>query len=211
MLRVIFGGTFDPIHKGHVETSLAAFRLLEADVMHVMPSAQPPHRDYPGASAEQRLAMVRLAYAEHSDIVAESWELKRERPSYSLLTLQEMQQHWPQDKLVFLLGNDAFAKLHTWHGWQHLLEVAHLAVMQRPHETMSWSADVKALATKHQVSNIQQLHQHPAGNIICLPTPEIEVSATQLRERIATQDAWEELVPGAVAAYIKQQQLYQRI
>ncbi|MDN7123342.1 nicotinate-nucleotide adenylyltransferase [Pseudidiomarina sp. 1APP75-32.1] len=209
MLRVIFGGTFDPIHNGHVQTSLAAFRLLKADHMQVMPSAQPPHRDYPGATPEQRLAMVRLAYAAHADIVAENWELERERPSYSLLTLQEMRATWPQDQLIFLLGNDAFAKLDSWHGWQQLLDVAHLAVMQRPHETSSWSEGVRQLAARHQVDNVQELHDRPAGCMICLPTPEIEVSATLLRDRIAASGAWEQFVPEAVAAYIKQQQLYQ--
>lgn len=82
-----------------------------------------------------------------------------------------MHNQWPEDKLVFLLGNDAFAKLHTWHGWQQLLDVAHLAVMQRPHETKEWSPEVKALAQRHQVNDIDKLHQSPNGAIICLPTP----------------------------------------
>lgn len=209
MLRVIFGGTFDPIHNGHVLTSLFAFHLLKGDQLHVMPSAQPPHRDFPGASAAQRLEMVRLAYADQPDVCAEPWELQRERTSYSLLTLQEMHNQWPEDKLVFLLGNDAFAKLHTWHGWQQLLDVAHLAVMQRPHETKEWSSEVQALAQRHQVKEIDKLHQTPNGAIICLPTPEIALSATELRQAMAAHGPWEQHVPDSVADYIKQQQLYQ--
>ncbi|MGQ4276232.1 nicotinate-nucleotide adenylyltransferase [Pseudidiomarina sp. E22-M8] len=209
MLRVIFGGTFDPIHNGHVLTSLAAFQLLKGDQLQVMPSAQPPHRDSLGASPSQRLAMVRLAYAEQPDVCAEPWELQRERTSYSLLTLQEMHRKWPQDHLVFLLGNDAFAKLHTWHGWQELLRVAHLAVMQRPHETKEWSPEVQALAQRSQVTDVAELHQASHGAIICLPTPEIAISATELRQAMAAHGAWEQHVPTEVAAYIKQQQLYQ--
>ncbi|WP_417682228.1 nicotinate (nicotinamide) nucleotide adenylyltransferase [Pseudidiomarina aquimaris] len=198
MLRVIFGGTFDPIHNGHVTTSLAAFNELKADCMHVMPSAQPPHRDYPGASAEQRLTMVQLAYAEQPNIIAEDCELKRSGPSYSLLTLQEMQQRWPQDKLIFLLGNDAFAKLDTWYGWQELLHYADLAVMRRQAQDTPWSPAVTELVRTHS-AQIKQLN-----------TPNVAVSATELRAAIAANRAWREQVPEAVAAFIEQQHLYGR-
>jgi nicotinate-nucleotide adenylyltransferase len=198
MLRVIFGGTFDPIHQGHVTTSLAAFAELNGDLMHVMPSAQPPHRDYPGASAEQRLAMVELAYAGHPQIIAEDCELKREGPSYSLLTLQEMHARWPQDQLVFLLGNDAFAKLDSWYGWQELLQYADLAVMRRDAQDTPWTPAVEQLVRSH------------SDSIYLLETPNIAVSATELRAAIANNKAWRDQVPNAVANYIEQHHLYGR-
>lgn len=198
MLRVIFGGTFDPIHNGHVTTSLAAFAELNADVLHVMPSAQPPHRDYPGASAAQRLTMVELAYAEQPNVVAEDCELKRNGPSYSLLTLQEMQQRWPDDKLIFLLGNDAFAKLDTWYGWQELLDYADLAVMQRLAQDTPWTPAV------------QELVRSRSAQIKFLNTPNVAVSATELRAAIAANGAWRDQVPAPVADFIEQHHLYGR-
>ncbi|WP_258807139.1 nicotinate (nicotinamide) nucleotide adenylyltransferase [Pseudidiomarina sp. CB1] len=198
MLRIIFGGTFDPIHNGHVTTSLAAFAELDGDVMHVMPSAQPPHRDYPGASAEQRLTMVELAYAGSPQVVAENWELKRDGPSYSLLTLREMHERWPQDKLIFLLGNDAFAKLDSWYGWQELLNYADLAVMQRLAQDTPWTPAVEAFVRTH------------SNKVHLLNTPNIAVSATELRAAIASDTAWREQVPPRVARFIEQQHLYGR-
>lgn len=208
MLRVIYGGTFDPIHRGHVETSLAAFSQLDATVMHVVPSAQPPHRDYPGASATQRLAMAQLAYAAIPKIQVEDWELRRTGPSYSLLTLQELRARWPEDPLVFLLGDDAFAKLDTWHGWQQLLHYAHLAVMQRPHQTHQWSTAVQDLYQQHQAISPQTLRQHLAGRILTLATPAIDVSATALRQAIANHGSWQHWVTPAVANYIHANGLY---
>lgn len=198
MLRVIFGGTFDPIHNGHVTTSLAALAELSGDVMHVMPSAQPPHRDYPGASAEQRLAMVELAYAEQEKVVAEDCELRRNGPSYSLLTLQEMRARWPHDKLIFLLGNDAFAKLDSWYGWQELLSYADLAVMQRNAQDTPWTPAVQELARTQRA----KLH--------FLSTPNIAISATELRAAIQANGDWRTQVPPKVARYIEQQHLYGR-
>lgn len=198
MLRVIFGGTFDPIHNGHVKTSLAACAELNADCMHVMPSAQPPHRDYPGASAEQRLDMVKLAYAEHAHVLAEDCELRRDGPSYSLLTLREMQQRWPDDQLIFLLGNDAFAKLDTWYGWQELLHYADLAVMRRQAQDTPWTPAVQELVRTHA----KQIRQ--------LQTPNIALSATDLRTAIAANGEWRQHVPRKVARYIEEHHLYGR-
>ncbi|KFZ28671.1 hypothetical protein IDAT_07960 [Pseudidiomarina atlantica] len=208
MLRLIFGGTFDPIHRGHIETSLSAFAHLSADCMHVVPSAQPPHRDYPGASATQRLRMTELAYAELPQVYVDDCELRREGPSYSLLTLQQMRAQWPTDSLVFLLGDDAFAKLDTWHGWQQLLSHAHLAVMQRPHHASQWSPTVQALYQQHRATECEDLHQRTAGHILTLATPAIDVSATSLRHAIASGGEWRHWVAPAVADYIQQQGLY---
>ncbi|RUO59452.1 nicotinate-nucleotide adenylyltransferase [Pseudidiomarina insulisalsae] len=208
MLRVIFGGTFDPIHNGHVTTSLAAFAELEANQMHVVPSAQPPHRDYPGASAGQRLAMVKLAFAECPGVLPDDCELRRDGPSYSLLTLQEMRRRWPDDNITFLLGNDAFAKLDTWYGWQQLTEVANLAVMRRADQDTPWSPAVEALYHQHGCDALSQFHQHRQGQILLLETPDVAISATALREAIAENKDWREKVPVNVATYIEQYRLY---
>ncbi|RUO74258.1 nicotinate-nucleotide adenylyltransferase [Pseudidiomarina sediminum] len=208
MLRVVFGGTFDPIHKGHVQTSLAAFAELGAEIMHVMPSALPPHRDYPGATAEQRLAMVDLAYSEVTQVIAEDWELRREGHSYSLLTLQEMRETWPNDSLVFLLGNDAFANLDSWFGWQQLLDYAHLAVMRRPAQTTPWTAAVQGLVEARQTTALTELHQQRSGAIYLLDTPDIAISATALRAALATGQSWREWVAPKVADYIEKHHLY---
>lgn len=208
MLRLIFGGTFDPIHKGHVTTSLAAFAEVGADIMQVMPSALPPHRDYPGATAEQRLAMVQLAYAEHAKVIAEDWELRRQGHSYSLLTLQEMRDKWPDDSLVFLLGNDAFANLDSWFGWQQLLDVAHLAVMRRPAQNTPWTPAVKQLVAERQSSTLTTLQTQSHGAIYLLDTPDVAISATALRAALATGQSWRDWAHPDVANYIEKHHIY---
>lgn len=209
MLRLIFGGTFDPIHWGHLRPAMHALVEIGADTLQLMPSAQPPHRDQIGASAQQRLEMVQLACSEIGIGQAESWEIDRDRRSYSLLTLREMRQQWPQDTLLFLMGNDAFAALDTWYHWQDLLNYCHIVVMQRPHHERRWSSAVEAYYQQHRAQTTAELKEHQQGLIVKVETPAVDVSATQIRAAREYRRTWQDLVPDAVAHYIQEHQLYQ--
>lgn len=208
MMRVILGGTFDPIHWGHLRPAAAACEWLKAGALHLLPSAQPPHRDYPGASAEQRLHMAQLAARELSNCQADDWELRQSRPSYTDQTLAELKRRWPDDTLVFLLGDDAFAKLHTWHNWLQLTDHAHLVVLQRPDSNDGWSPEVLSFYQDRYATTSADLQRRESGLILLAPTPEVTISATAIRTAIANGESWEHWLPLAVADFIKSQHLY---
>ncbi|KFZ31550.1 hypothetical protein IDSA_02240 [Pseudidiomarina salinarum] len=208
MMRVILGGTFDPVHWGHLRPAAAAREWLKADALHLLPSAQPPHRDYPGATAKQRLTMAQLAARELSCCQADDWELCQPRPSYTEQTLAELKRRWPDDTLVFLLGDDAFANLHSWHNWLQLTDNAHLVVMQRPDTSAGWSPEVLSFYQDRYATNPTDLKRRDSGLILLAPTPEVAISATAIRTAIASGEAWEHWLPLAVADFIKSQHLY---
>lgn len=129
----MLGGTFDPVHIGHLRGALEVAELLELDELRLTPSARPPHRDMPSVTAEDRLAMVQSAVAGVSPLTVDDRELKRDKPSYTLDTLESMRAELaPRDQLFLLLGWDAFCGLPTWHRWEELLEHCHIVVLQRP-------------------------------------------------------------------------------
>ena len=208
MMRAILGGTFDPIHWGHLRPACAVTEQIGADCLHLMPSAQPPHRDYPSASAEQRLAMAKLAAAELPDCKAEAWELNQPRKSYTALTLQQLAARWPNDTLVFLLGEDAFAGLPQWFQWQHLLDHAHLVVMQRPHAQRHFTPELQQWLSKVETKSATTLHQQRAGQVFLATTPAINISATAIRNAIQAGTDWQQWVPRSVADFIDAQVLY---
>lgn len=210
MLRLVLGGSFDPIHWGHLRPLVQAYELLQADQMVLLPSAQPPHRNGLGASAEQRLAMAQLAAAELSPLpcVADDWELQQKRPSYTAITLAQLHQRWPHDQLVFVLGDDAFAQLDSWYQWQRLLDHAHLLVLQRPQQQQSWSAALEQLVQQRRATKVEQLRRQQQGLIAFADTTAVTISATTIRTAIANQQPWRQYLPASVANYIEQQQLY---
>lgn len=208
MMRAILGGTFDPIHWGHLNAVKHVCELINCDQLILLPSAQPPHRSYPGASAEQRLAMAELAAQELPNCTADNWELLQPRKSYTQLTLSQFHQRWPHDTLVFIVGEDAFAGLESWYQWQHLLDHAHIVVMRRPHShnvfsdtLQQWLADVETRQPEH-------LHNQSSGYVFLAETPAFDISATAIRNAIQTDQTWTHLVPTAVANYIQTHQLY---
>lgn len=208
MIRAILGGTFDPIHWGHLRPALHAAQQVGADILHLMPSAQPPHRDYPGATAQQRLAMAALAAEELSHCEAEPWELAQPRKSYTALTLQQLAQRWPNDTLLFLLGEDAFAGLPKWFQWQHLLDHAHFVVMQRPHSQRHYSEQLQQWLDSVETQSIASLHEQRQGHVYLAHTPAHNISATAIRNAIQTGAPWQHWLPASVADYITEHQLY---
>lgn len=177
----IFGGTFDPIHLGHLSVAWEASELLDADVC-LMPASVPPHRPPPVASAEQRVAMLRAALQGQSRLHLDTRELARSGASYTVDTLRELRaEHGPRP-LILLIGADAFANLATWHRWRELFALAHLGVLSRPGVSATLPAELEREVTGRWVREPAALRDLPAGKVISLAVTPLEVSATRIRE-----------------------------
>lgn len=180
----IFGGTFDPVHLGHLSVAWEAAELLDAEVS-LLPDSIPPHRPPPIARVEQRVAMLRAALQGQSRLQLDTRELARSGPSYTVDTLHELRaEHGPRP-LIWLVGADAFAKLATWHRWHELFTLAHIGVLSRPGVPASLPAELEREVAGRRVSDAASLHASPAGKVIQLAVTPLEISATRIRELLA--------------------------
>lgn len=208
MIRAIFGGTFDPIHNGHLQTAAALVKELGISTLALMPSAVPPHRPQPDASPEQRLDMVKLASQQHTAFTVEDWELRQNRPSFTANTLSEFKTQFPDDTLLFVMGMDSLMSLHRWHQWHQLLEYAHLVVMPRAGVPFNPQDDeLKEFISTHLTRDKNTLHEQRQGLLYIAETPMVDVAATELREQLKHRENNLPL-PSNVYDYIRQHQLY---
>lgn len=180
----IFGGTFDPVHIGHLSVAWEASELLDADV-HLMPASVPPHRPPPMATADQRVAILRAALKGQSRLILDTRELQRNGPSYTVDTLAELRAEQGDRPLVLLMGADAFAGLPSWHRWQELFEVAHIGVLSRPGIDIPLPDALLRTLRNRRVSAPSELAGRPAGQVIELPVTPLEISATHIRALLA--------------------------
>ena len=207
----ILGGTFDPIHIGHLRSALEVAEAYQLDQLRLIPSAQPPHRDTPMVSAEQRLAMVELAVAKVPVLSVDDRELKRNKPSWTIDTLLSLRAEIAaDDQLLLLLGWDAFCSLPSWHRWQELLEHCHIVVLQRPDADSEAPQILKDLVAAKTVANVAAL-QGAAGGIAFVWQTPLAISATQIRQRLLAGQSAQFLVPDAVLDYIDTYRLYQTV
>ncbi len=180
----LFGGTFDPVHVGHLSVAWEASELLDADV-HLMPAAVPPHRPPPTASPEQRIAMLRAALQGQSRLTLDGRELRRVGPSYTIDTLVELRAEQGERPLILLLGADAFAGLPSWHRWMEIFDLAHIGVLSRPGIDVTLPSALAQAIEKRRVSSAHELRRRPAGKVIELAVTPLEISATHIRELLA--------------------------
>ncbi|MED5388969.1 MAG: nicotinate-nucleotide adenylyltransferase [Pseudomonadota bacterium] len=200
---VLFGGTFDPVHRAHISAARAVSRVLGDAPVHLLPNAVPPHRPQPLANGEQRLAMLKLACKGHPCLIPDDWELRQNGPSYSLLTLEHYRGAIGQRPLVFVIGADSFANLHQWHRWQDYAALCHLAVVPRPDSPLA--AD-SVLGTFPE-ADADSLCRQPAGLRLMLKRPFLDVSATAIRQALETKGHCPALEP-EVVAHIHRHHLY---
>ena len=180
----IFGGTFDPVHLGHLCVAWEASELLNAEVL-MMPSGIPPHRPPPIAGADQRVAMLKVALRDQSRLVLDARELTRSGPSYTVDTLTELRAEQGDRPLVLLLGADAFAGLPGWQRWRELFALAHIGVLSRPGEKLGLPDVLKDEAGPRWVDDPAALRSLPSGKLIALSVTPLEISATRIRELLA--------------------------
>ena len=204
-----YGGTFDPIHLGHLQVARAASAAFGFQSLHLLPSADPPLRAAPGATAAQRLAMVRLAAAEQPGFLVDDRELHRAGPSYTYDTLAQLRaEQGATQPLAWLLGCDALLHIERWQRWDALLTLAHIVVMDRPDVAEPKQPQVLQWISEHRCDRLEAVHEAPAGALVIFAGPRIQISATSVRQRCHAGASAADLLPASVWRYICAQGLY---
>lgn len=204
----LFGGTFNPVHHGHLRLALDLVETLALAEMRLLPCHLPAHRQEPAVSAARRAEMVRLAIAGEPALRLDTLELEREGPSYTVDTLQIVRrQVGAKVPLLWVLGADAYAGLERWKDWQQLLDYAHLVVVARPGWTLPQTGKLAAFAQRHAL-RLEEFKAQPAGGIMQLESRLLDISATQIRTKVAQGRSIRYLLPEPVHQYIAEHHLY---
>lgn len=210
----ILGGTFDPIHFGHLRLAQEVADQLRLAEVRFVPGGTPPHRAAPAAAVADRLAMVRLAVAGNALFTVDSRETANAAPGYTVDTLTALRtEAGPAQSLVLLLGADAFLELATWSRWHQLFGLAHIAVAYRPGFPVdTWQARMpQPLAAEYNARLVHQpfaVHVAPAGGITVVPIAELDISATMIREATRQGRSTRYLLPDNIFQYIQEHKLY---
>jgi nicotinate-nucleotide adenylyltransferase len=205
-LICLFGGTFDPVHLGHLHAAEAVCDALGVSEVRLVLSARPSHRERTSASMEHRWAMLQLACAGHPRLVPDDREMRRSRPSYTVDTLEELHHEQPGVPLWWVIGSDAFALLPSWHRWERVLELASLIVLKRPGHPLELDPVLEALLERCRVESVVDVR---AGGILILSRPMEDVAARDIRAALAAGKPVGHLLPEPVANYISRHHLYQ--
>ncbi len=196
----ILGGTFDPVHNGHLRVAWEAAEAFDAEVR-LMPAHVPPHRAAPVASAAQRVRMLETALQGQSRLVVDTRELDRAGASYTVDTLRGLRAEiGDAQPLILLVGADAFGGLPTWHEWHALFDLAHIAMLTRPGRTEPWSAELAAEAVPRRALDAAELRQSSHGKVLSLPVTPLDISASAVRALLASGREPRWLIPEALLA-----------
>lgn len=205
----ILGGTFDPIHHGHLRTALDVQQCLSLEEVRFIPCGEPPHRVAPVATPLQRLCMVRAAIATQEKFTLDDREIKRQGPSYMVDTLTSLKQDFSDTPLCLILGTDAFNGLQQWHRWQQIFELTNIAVMQRPVTKGHNELNKRLLSLlKHRIMDIDELKHKQNGAIVFVPVTQMDISATKIRQQWQQGKDIQFLLPDSVLTLIRQQHIY---
>jgi nicotinate-nucleotide adenylyltransferase len=208
----ILGGTFDPIHFGHLRMAQKLLEALNLSEVRFIPAAKPPLKNQPIASANDRAAMVRLAIADNSQFSLDERELERNGTSYTMDTLLSLRKELGADvSLCLLMGSDAFLGLPNWLRWQELLNYCHIVVAHRPNiapNPEAMSAQLKTLWEKSATTHVEDLTKKTAGHILTQHITPLDISATQIREDFKHNLTPRYLMPECVINYINENGLY---
>lgn len=208
----MLGGTFDPVHLGHLRSALEVHEALSLDRLHMIPAQQPPLRGQPQVSAQQRLALLKAGIGDTPGLVADDRELRRGGPSYSADTLAELRAEYGyQSRLMMVIGFDAFLRLTQWHQPERLFELAHLVVIARPGYNDPLPESLMELVEHRRVDSVEILMQRPCGGYLPLQLPSLmTISATYIRQCLVEKKSVRYLVPAPVEEAIEQDRLYQQ-
>lgn len=203
----IFGGTFNPVHYGHLRSALEVKEFFGLDEVRLIPCFLPPHREQPSVTAPMRLRMLELAVKNQPGLKIDTRELDRQGPSYMVDTLKSLRLEFPEQALLLFIGTDAFRHLKAWHQWQQLFAYAHVVVMTRPGYP---AQDLDDFFKARTTTDKNDLADRLAGKLFFHPVTQLDISATAIRNLIADQQNPGFLMPDAVIDYIKQNSLYRK-
>lgn len=204
----LFGGTFDPLHYGHLRTAFELWQALSLAEVRFMPTGSPPHREQPYAAAQLRLDMVKAAVADQPAFVVDDREVRRTGVSYSVDTLTEVRAEYPQRSLCLLLGMDAFLGLPNWHRWRELLDLAHIIVAHRPGWRAPTMGPLGEVMVDRGTGSVRDLHEQRAGRIYVHAVTQLEISSTELRQLISQGRDPRYIVPEEVRRIIRETRCY---
>lgn len=204
----VFGGTFDPVHHGHLRVAEEVRETLGLRDFRLLPAADPPHRKRTHASAGHRLAMLELALEDHPLMTIDRRELEREGPSWMVVTLESLRREWPERPLLLILGQDSANGLAGWHRWRELPDLAHLVVMTRPGERSAYAGELGRLLAGREVHAPGDLMRQTAGRLLHLDVTPLEISSTRVRDLLCRGRDVSGMVPASVLAYIRRHGLY---
>lgn len=209
----IFGGTFDPIHLGHLQSIKSLDQECGFDQIQWVLSARPPHKDQVSATIAHRFAMLQLALQEMPNYLPDDTEISRETASYTFETVQQFKQTFANDTLCLIIGGDSLQQLHTWYRYQELIDLVHLVVMHRP----GYTFDVPDYLADRLIK-ANQLTEYNSGKLVLFRKSEFDISSTQLRQAITeelttkpSQLLIKQYIALPVIDYIRQHKLYRKV
>ena len=204
----IFGGTFDPVHSGHLHAAKQIVSELNLEQLNLVPAFKPVHRDVPSANSAQRLEMLSLATVGEDTLLVDSREVSREGPSYSILTLKEYRAEHPDAMLYFIVGTDAINQFDRWYEWQSFLEYTNLVILPRPGFKLDLHPKVaQAFETRWQ-TNLDDFKSAQSGQIYQSQQAMLTQSATDFRNSLASEQHARTMLHPSVYEYIREHKLY---
>lgn len=209
----IFGGTFDPVHFGHLRAALETRDFLGLDEITLLPAGVPPHRESTVSPAHHRLEMLRLAVGGTPGFVIDERELKRPGPSYMFDTLRELREYEPgpgdEAALLLVIGQDSANTFDCWHRWRDILALASLVVMSRPGDREAYSDELGEELARRFVDTAEELKASASGRVMRVPVTGLAISSSAIRQILRSGGSPRFLLPDAVLAYIREQGTYQ--
>ncbi len=204
----IFGGTFDPVHYGHLRAAAEIAERLKVSDFRLVPAGQPPHRSGTWAEAFHRLAMLELAVAPYSDLHVDAREVLRSGPSFMVDTLESVRAEVSEVPLLLCVGQDAANHLERWERWERLLDLAHLVVMTRPNSQPDYSDKLGEMMSQRRVERARELMKSPAGLVCHVEVTQLSISSTDIRYQLGKGWNPRFLLPATVLSYIRKYGLY---
>ena len=207
----IMGGTFDPIHNGHIETARETAIWLNVDKLFLLPAHIPPHKNSTTANALHRETMVSIICQQYPLFQLDNRELKRQSSSYTVTSLQEIKQEQPESTIFFIIGMDSLLSFTTWHQWEKILTLCHIVVNIRPgYELNEINMATKQLLQAHQIQDLKEIKQQETGKIIFHQNQSLDISSSEIRHQLLNNKFDKNHLAESVHHYIIQENLYQK-
>lgn len=202
------GGMFDPVHNGHLNIALSSLDKIQLDEVRLLPCGQPVHKGALFASSKHRLAMLDIIASESTVISIDDRECRSSETSYTLRSLQDIKNEYPETRLFYILGQDAFNAFDSWYCWKDIFSLTHLVVAGRPGYKFSFSSQLQEEFKKRKVESVEELKKFDAGKIFSAEFEMLDVSSSIIRNKIQQKKSLQGLLPESIINYINTEKLY---